>query len=121
MEAQEEILPQNSEQGGAPAISRDHDCIIEPPRWQAPGTGETQGRETLKSHIIPFLILLGGQKCKLLYAMISSQLAHTLPWQSLYLKSDYSRALSLHLSTTNILRPQLFVMVELSVLCIVRC
>lgn len=62
MEAQEEILPQNSEQGGAPAISRDQDCIIEPPRWQAPGTGETQGRETLTKPYYPFPHLAGRPK-----------------------------------------------------------
>lgn len=84
----------------------------------------TTGAEKLKrerhsrSHI-PFLILLGGQKCKLIHAVISSSWAYPLLQHVLYFKSDDAGALLLNLSTPDILCPTIIIHYSGTAPCIV--
>lgn len=82
------------------------------------GVEETQGAEAptkpLSSH------LLGGQKCKLLHAVISSQRVYTLLWHFWCLKSAYSWASFLNLRLLTSWAPYLSVNGE-GVLAIVQC
>lgn len=75
MEPQEEILPQKSEPGEAPATRLGQDCIIGP-QWGQVQKRQTQGVAALTEPPHLPLILLGDQKCKLLHAMLTSQWAY---------------------------------------------